>query len=148
MAKPIYFFEENEEYYQLSNFAPYGFAEDGKYWSTVEHYFQAMKFVGDEHEEYREQIRTSQTPTQAKAFGQSRNYPLRKDWADVKEEVMLRALRLKFANPEVKEILLKTKDRELIENSPFDKYWGNGRNNKGKNRLGVLLMKVREELKG
>ncbi len=37
---------------------------------------------------------------------------------------MIYALRKKFAHPKLKEILLETKKRELIENSPYDKYWG------------------------
>ncbi len=147
MAKPIYFFTKNDNFYELSNFASFGFEEDGKYWPTVEHYFQAMKFDGDEYEDYREQIRKSHSPKQAKAFGQSRKYPLRKDWEEVKEAIMLKALRLKFSHPKMKAILLSTKNRKLIENSPYDRYWGIGKNHDGKNRLGVLLMKVREEIK-
>lgn len=35
----------------------------------------------------------------------------------------------------------------LIENSKMDSFWGIGKNQKGKNMLGKLLMKVREEIK-
>jgi ribA/ribD-fused uncharacterized protein len=44
-------------------------------------------------------------------------------------------------------ILLGTGKKELVENSPFDKYWGIGANGKGKNRLGMLLVQLRNELK-
>jgi predicted NAD-dependent protein-ADP-ribosyltransferase YbiA (DUF1768 family) len=41
---------------------------------------------------------------------------------------------------------MDTGNEELVENSPYDYYWGVGRNGTGKNRLGILLMKLREEL--
>ena len=93
MSKPIYFYSKTEEWYELSNFYPHGFEDDnGLYWPTVEHYFQAMKFAGDEYFDYREQIRLNPSPARAKKLGQTRDYPLRDDWEKVKEEVMLYAL--------------------------------------------------------
>jgi ribA/ribD-fused uncharacterized protein len=144
MNDPIYFFTKTDPYYELSNFSPHGFEEDGLYWPTVEHYFQAQKFNDSQ---YRERIRNSRSPKDAKSLGQSRKVPLRNDWEQIKEDVMLRALRNKFSNPKLNKILLGTEDRELVEKSPFDYYWGCGWNGSGKNRLGYLLMQVREELK-
>lgn len=40
--------------------------------------------------------------------------------------------------------LLSTGTREIVEFSEKDAYWGNGGDGSGKNRLGVLLMEVRE----
>lgn len=61
---------------------------------------------------------------------------------------MLDGLRLKFTqNNNLKEILLGTGDRKLIEHTDRDKYWGDGGNGEGQNRLGILLMKVRDELR-
>ena len=133
-----------DSYFELSNFYPHGVEEDGVYWPSVEHYFQAQKF---EDSEYREKIRTCGSPKNAKTLGQSRKYKLRDDWEEVKEDIMLNALRKKFGHPKMREILLGTKRRALIENSPHDKYWGIGRDGKGKNRLGQLLMQVRSEIK-
>ena len=42
--------------------------------------------------------------------------------------------------------LLATENRHLYENSPYDYYWGIGKEHTGKNRLGELLMQVRDEL--
>ena len=39
------------EFGEFSNFAPFPVQIDGKKWPTSEHYFQAQKFVGDEHVE-------------------------------------------------------------------------------------------------
>ena len=145
MSKPIYFFSKNDRYFEMSNYYPQGFEDEEGYCPTVEHYFQAAKFPGSEHKQYRERIRTSGSPKQAKALGQTRKISIRSDWESVKENVMLYALRNKFANKKLKALLLSTNNRQLIENSPFDKYWGIGKNKNGKNRLGQLLMMVRDE---
>jgi predicted NAD-dependent protein-ADP-ribosyltransferase YbiA (DUF1768 family) len=66
---------------------------------------------------------------------------------------MLQGLRLKFAIPELAEKLLATGDAELIEGTTWhDNTWGNCscpqcENIPGENRLGKLLMQVREEIK-
>ena len=59
---------------------------------------------------------------------------------------LLAALRKKFAAAKLRELLLATADRPLVEASPFDYYWGCGRSGTGKNRLGELLMQTRAEL--
>ncbi len=144
--KPIRFFTKNDEYYELSNFYPQGFEEDGVYWPTVEHYFHAMKFVGKENAGHRERIRKAHSPMQAKTLGHSRKHTLRRDWESAKDGIMLHALRRKFEHPKLREVLLGTGKRKLEEDSPYDRYWGVGRDGRGKNRLGVLLMQVRKEL--
>jgi len=69
------------------------------------------------------------------------------DWEEVKDGIMLDALRLKFTqHSELKELLLSTGDEEIIEDSPIDSYWGCGSDGEGKNMLGKLLMKLRSEL--
>lgn len=60
---------------------------------------------------------------------------------------MLICLCEKFKYNKMKQLLLNTGESELIEDSPYDYYWGIGKNGTGKNRLGILLMQVREELK-
>ena len=147
MAKPIYFYSKTTEWSELSNFYPQGFEESGVYWSSVEHYFQAQKFIGSEMTEYRERIRAAGSPQHAKSLGRTRKHPIRPDWDDIRDEIMLHALRQKFGHPRLREVLLATKNRVLVENSPFDTYWGIGRNGNGKNRLGVLLMQVRCEIR-
>ena len=144
MAKEVYFFSREDKYFEFSNFAGFGFELNGRRWRTMEHYFQAMKFEGTPQFE---KIANSGSPKQAKDLGQSRAYPIRGDWDSVKESIMLAGLRAKFQDPELKLLLLGTGKKKLIENSPYDTYWGIGPNGKGKNRLGVLLMQLREELR-
>lgn len=144
MAKEIYFFDRESKYYELSNFSGFGFNLNGHYWRTMEHYFQAMKFIDTSQFE---RILNCGSPKQAKDLGQSRSIPIRRDWDEVKEGVMLLGLRAKFQDPTLKCLLLGTGKKILIENFPYDSYWGIGANRKGKNRLGVLLMQLRDELK-
>lgn len=64
----------------------------------------------------------------------------------MKDEVMLKAIRAKVEqHPEVKEMLLSTENAILVEHTENDHYWGDGRDDLGKNRLGKILMKVRDE---
>lgn len=142
---PIYFYSLNQPYGCFSNFSKHSFELDGHIWKTSEHFFQAQKFVGTKH--YTD-ILYAPTPKIALNLGGNRNFPLRKDWEEVKEDIMRQALYAKFSqNESIKKILLSTEDEELIENSPIDYYWGCGKYNSGKNRLGHLLMELREKLK-
>jgi ribA/ribD-fused uncharacterized protein len=112
----------------------------------VEHYFQAQKFPANP--EYQEEIRAAKTPEKAKSFGATREKPIRADWDSVREEVMSKALKAKFTqHADLQAKLLATGTRPLIEANPTDAYWGYGRTKKGKNRLGVLLQQLREQLR-
>ena len=139
---PIYFYTKNDPFYELSNFAPFGLECDGAYWPTVEHFFQAQKFLDPER---RERIRRASSPRDARALGQSRAIPIRADWDAVREDVMYRALHLKFRRPELHALLLGTMGRPLVESSPFDHIWGAGQDGSGQNRLGHLLERLRRE---
>ncbi|MFK3657030.1 N-glycosidase YbiA, partial [Escherichia coli] len=80
-------------------------------------------------------------------MGRDRSKPLRKNWESVKEQVMRKALRAKFEqHPELRALLLATAPAKLVEHTENDAYWGDGGNGKGKNRLGYLLMELREQL--
>ena len=95
-----------------------------------------------------EKIRQIASPMDAALEGRNRQNPLRSDWEEVKDEVMLQALRMKFSqNPEIVRELLATGDANIIEHTRNDAYWADGGDGTGKNKLGLLLMQVREELK-
>lgn len=129
----------------LSNFYFSDFVMDDVVYPTVEHYFQSKKFEGTKWENY---ILSLTTPKDTAREGKRRDLPLRKDWESIKEEVMYDALHAKFSQSgKLKELLLNTGEQELVENSPFDNYWGVGREQMGRNRLGVLLMRLREDIK-
>jgi ribA/ribD-fused uncharacterized protein len=141
----IHFYSTTGEFGCFSNFSRHPVFLKGKRWSTSEHYFQAQKFAGTEHEEA---VRLCKTPREAANLGRSRKLPLRRDWEAVKEDVMLEALRAKFTQHEdLREILVGTGEALLVEHTANDSYWGDGGDGSGMNRLGQLLMRVREELK-
>ncbi len=61
---------------------------------------------------------------------------------------MYDGLKLKFnTHKELKIKLMDTGDKKLIEHTTNDSYWADGGDGTGKNRLGVLLMKLRAEFK-
>ena len=144
--KKIYFYRPKEPYGEFSNFSPYLIEVDGKVWPTSEHYFQAQKFAGTEHEE---RVRLAKSPMIAATLGRNRDLPLRRDWEEIKESVMLTALRAKFTqHVALRELLVRTRKAELVEHTLNDRYWGDGGGyGKGKNRLGQLLMELREQVR-
>ncbi len=141
----ISFYGAKNNYGCFSNFSPHGFTVDGEYWPTSEHYFQAQKFVGTEHER---RIQEAASPMKAAQMGRQRSRPLRADWEQVKDDVMRRAVKAKFAqHDEIRAILLGTGDAPIVENAPRDYYWGCGSKGSGKNMLGIILVEVREQLR-
>ena len=118
---------------------------DGKWWATVEHYFQAQKF---HDKEYQEKIRNVATPKAAASLGRSRIIKIRDDWEEIKDIIMKNAVLKKFqTHKEIRDLLISTGDQEIIENSPIDYYWGCGKDGSGLNKLGKILQEVREILK-
>lgn len=130
------------DYLWLSNFWPVTVMYDGLVYPSVEHAYQAAKTTDQVH---RSRIAAASTPGRAKRLGN--RAPLRPQWDYMKEDVMLALLRQKFQVPELKQHLLDTGEEQLVEGNTWgDTYWGVYRG-KGHNRLGVLLMRVRTELR-
>ncbi len=129
----------------LAAYSRHAFELDDAEWSSVEHYYQAMKF---EDADYREQIRTAAHPADATKLGKSKKHGRRKDWDKVKETYMTRGTYIKCrTHPEVAQALLDTGDIPIIETSAYDYYWGCGRDLRGQNVYGKVLMNVREQLR-
>jgi len=130
------------KYFFLSNFYESDIIYEGIIYKNNEAAFQAQKIT-----DYREQEQFwFASPSEAKILG--RKVKIRKDWEQVKDEIMEDIVRAKFTqNEELKEKLLATGNEELVEGNTWgDIYWGvcKGR---GKNMLGKILMKVRNELR-
>lgn len=99
-------------------------------------------------------IANTTNPAQVKKLGRKVQNFNEKKWFDVSFEVMVRILIRKFANENLKQVLLNTGDKIIVEASPYDYLWGAGMGinnpdllkNKwvGQNRLGSALMVVRE----
>jgi ribA/ribD-fused uncharacterized protein len=122
----------------------------GLLWTTsalsVEHYYQAQKYAGTEAEE---RIRRADSSLKARKVGQDRSLVPRADWDSVKEDVMRRAVRAKFEqNRRLRERLLATGGEELVHKSGTDLFWGRNQHGVGDNRLGLVLMEIREAIGG
>lgn len=129
--------------YFLSNFYPCDFEFDGIIYHTAEAAFQAQKT-----EDTEKRIDMSKIVSAASVKHVGRTLKLRDDWEEIKDDVMYRIVYAKFStNESLKKRLLETGDEELIEGNTWnDTYWGVCKG-VGLNKLGEILMRVREELK-
>jgi ribA/ribD-fused uncharacterized protein len=148
---PIRFYSTRGPHGFLSNFAMLpapGIWLDGLWWVTTEHYYQAQKVVwpdGSRNAATFARISGARHPGEAARLG--RSAPLRPDWRSVREGIMWLALLAKFTQIlDLRNRLLATAPAVLIENSPRDAFWGVGADGTGKNRLGAMLMELRDVL--
>ena len=77
-------------------------------------------------------------------------FEIRVDWHEIKDGVMLDLIRQKFSDkhPELRDRLIATYPRRLSEGNKWgDRYWGvDLRTGIGEDRLGKILMRVRDEI--
>lgn len=130
------------KYYYLSNFYPCAIEYKGITYQNNEAAFQAQKVIKPEDRKMFAKL----DPSAAKQLG--RRVTLRDDWEAIKDTVMYEVCLAKFSqNQELMDRLLKTGSRHLEEGNTWgDKVWGTV-NGEGENRLGKILMRVREELR-
>lgn len=145
----IFFYEQ--EYYVFSNFSAFNLTwwsdnENGIVFPTSEHAYHWNKF--HLHPDIQREI--LKAPSAHEAFKIARSYNDKRvsNWDEIKVNVMEGILQLKVKqHPYVKQKLLESGNRELIEDSWRDPYWGWGENKDGLNMLGKTWMKVREDLR-
>ncbi|MGZ3787945.1 MAG: NADAR family protein [Bacteriovorax sp.] len=138
------FYSVKNLYGEFSNFALFPIVVDDVAWPSSEHYYQAQKFL--DHD-LQEKVRAAETPYLAAQIGRDPNLPMREDWDNVKDAVMLVALHAKFSQYKVlQELLLSTNQAKLYEHTKNDCYWADCEDRSGKNRLGEELMQIRKEL--
>jgi GTP cyclohydrolase II len=142
----ILFYHSDQPWGELSNFSRHSVFLHDRVWPTVEHFYQAQKFID---RSLVEKVRRCHTPMLAKIMASSLTEEHRReDWGKIKETVMLEGLRAKFEqHPDLREQLVESGERLLIEHTRNDNYWGDGGNGVGANRLGKLLMQVRAALR-
>lgn len=134
--------EFSGQYEFLSNFYNTPISYNGLLFSNSEAAFQAQKTLDiNERKKF-----TEYNAGKSKREGKRIN--LRKDWEQVKEQVMYEIVYAKFSqNEDIKEKLLATNEEHIEEGNTWgDKIWGTV-DGIGENRLGKILMRVREELR-
>lgn len=132
------------EFRFLSNFWPVSVTLDDVTYPTTEHAYQAAKSLDPE---YRELILSLDTPGKSKKL--AKTVELRPDWEQVKLGIMEDLNRQKYTNhPELRAALLSTGDAYIEEVNKWGDVWWGTCNGKGRNELGLLLMRIRRELGG
>ncbi|GAA1258765.1 NADAR family protein [Sphaerisporangium rubeum] len=143
----------------LSQWWPADFVEDGVVYRTAEHFMMAAKarLFGDE--EAAAAIVAAGHPKEAKDLGRRVHGFDEARWTAARFDLVVRGNLAKFGqHPELREFLLATGDRVLVEASPVDRVWGIGlaadderaedpESWQGANLLGFALMEVRQALR-
>lgn len=138
------FYSTQAPYGEFSNFANYPIFLEDKWWPTSEHFFQAHKYLT---EELREWVRSAPTAMEAANRGRDKTVPKRADWEQARDEVMETAVTDKFHRyPDLARLLVLTGEARIYEHTANDDYWGDNGDRTGKNKLGLLLEKVRAGL--
>jgi hypothetical protein len=139
----IKFWRTSGKYGCFSNFSKHSIKIWDRDYPTSEHLYQALKATNDEDHE---RIRLAKTAKECKQIAYS--VPLNDKWDVIKIKVMKDVVRLKMIqNSQVKQTLLESGDELLVEDSPYDSFWGCGKDGNGANMLGKILMELRKELR-
>ncbi len=142
----------------LSQWYDCKFTENGITYHTAEQYMMSQKAKLFRDEEIFESIMQADNPGEYKKLGRKiRNFDS-EIWNKNKFSIVVNGNMLKFSqNEKLKDFLLSTGGRVLVEASPYDCIWGIGKSMsdknienpltwKGENLLGFALMEVRERL--
>lgn len=141
----VYFF--SHAYDPLNNWSAHIVEIWGNKFPTVEHAFHYRKF-SDTYPEIAAKVLNASSPWAAMQAARKYKNEVRPDWHEVKIGIMTEINRAKFIqNEDALECLLKTGNKKIVENSPWNSFWGCGENGKGKNMMGKILMQIREELR-
>lgn len=127
----------------LSNFSSFMVHFDQRLWPTSEHAYQAMKFSDVDTQEAVRRLWSAHT---AMNYARTMPHLYRKDWEEVKVQMMEDICRAKWEqHVYVQQKLEESGDTELVESSPIDSFWGWGPNKDGLNHLGRIWMRIRED---
>ncbi|MCC6726938.1 MAG: NADAR family protein [Saprospiraceae bacterium] len=134
------------------------FEAEGLQYRTAEHWMMAGKARLFNDEEMLAKIIEAKSPAQAKKFGREVRGFDQATWEAARYGIVLQGNLHKFGqHAELKDFLLRTGNKILVEASPFDRIWGIGLAKtapniedphtwKGLNLLGFALMEVRDLL--
>ncbi|KFF04760.1 NADAR family protein [Flavobacterium reichenbachii] len=135
------------------------FEVDGTTYKTAEHWMMAKKALLFNDQEVLEKIIQAKSPAEAKKLGREVKNYIDTVWLANRFEIVKEGNLHKFSqNKDLKEFLLNTNERVIVEASPVDPIWGIGMAGdhkdvlnpekwKGLNLLGFALMEVRDELR-
>ena len=148
--RAVVFSDHRYPYYELSGDYGSPIVIGGHIWPSVTHYVEAHKFARPDGSYTKDVMRIARADTAVLAanMGRDRSVPLRHEWEEVRDEIMLRALTAKFTQyPHLRTKLLETGDAPIVEHTERDLYWGDGEDGRGQSMLGTLLVQLRDALK-
>jgi N-glycosidase YbiA len=126
----------------LSPFSAHEIEVDGVVYKTVEHAYQSLRALP----EARLAIMAARSPLDAWREGQKVKATGAIDPSCDKYALMERLCRAKLAqHPDIHTLLIGTSTRPLLK-VHSDNDWGTGDDGEGKNSMGVIWMKLRDEL--
>jgi ribA/ribD-fused uncharacterized protein len=148
----FYSAQKDKPYWIFSPLAPIPVVINDCTYSSIESFYQFSKYV-DTDLRHAIDIKFAECPAEARRLGINKDYipetrnfahPKNSLWKEAKETVMRIGIYSKALQcTEFLETLLSTKERVLIFASPIDYFWGIGIDGTGQNRLGVILMDIR-----
>lgn len=148
-SKCAVFCRTKDKFGGMSNFAAgFPLTVTGVKVLTTEALYQAARFP--DHPEIQQAIIDQRSPLMAKMRSRANHELSRPDFDKIKQDVMLWCLLLKLIQnwDKFKQVLDETEDLPIVEFSKKDGFWGAIPQDNGflcgDNRLGELLMKVRE----
>ena len=159
-AVKFYDAHTDSENYRFSAFALFPMSIDGLEFGTVEHYIEHQKFLPTDPD-FAERLRRARSPYECKKM--AKDYERRGQVGNEKRTAnagdpawiagghQLSAMRKALFNkamqwPEFLNDLIATGRAYILQDSPFDSFWGAGREGKGSNTMGKLLIELRAEL--
>ncbi len=143
--KVVYFF--TPAFHLLDNFSAHVIHIWDVDFPTAEHAFHWKKF-SISHPEIAAEILASRSPHSAQKIAHANIEKVDPSWYDKRVGVMEEILIAKAGQHEdVGDALKKTENREIIENSPVDDFWGCGPDGSGRNEVGKIWMKIRVNIK-
>ena len=134
------------EFYCFSNFSSFQVEWGGRVWQTSEHAYQASHFF-ETAPELVEQIFQANSAHEAYKLAKANTDRAPENWDEKKVAIMEDIIRHKLEqNPYILHKLRQTGGLLIVEDSPKDDFWGWGPEKDGRNELGKIWMKLRDEL--
>lgn len=143
----------------LSNLHPATLVVNGESYSSTEKYYQIKKAEHFHDDITATKMKVLNDPAQIMKLGKNVKNFKQEEWETECRDVMMTANMAKYSqNPALRQALLDTGDKEILESSRHDTYWGTGlglrskhaltsTDFQGKNHMGQLLVLVRDHMK-
>ena len=140
----VYFF--TPAFHPFDSFSAHQVNIWGIKFPTAEHAFQWKKFFSM-RPDISAQILEAPSPEAAKQISQMYKLDMPANWHQIKVSIMKEVFTAKAEqNRDVKEALQRSGNRQIIENSPVDSFWGCGPDGKGQNMVGKIWMEIRNNI--